>query len=133
MLVSHNHGGHFDRQGVELARRLGSVIIGPPSVLKKVAGKGLTVKAARAGEKLSGNGLSLEVVPADHPVPGARDAVGYVFQLGGKLIYFAGDTLYNSELVSILKKYRLDIAMPAHFEEGGSLEIKTHWRYSLAV
>ena len=111
VLVSHCHGDHFDRQGVELARMMGSTVIGPPSVLKGIAGEGLSGKVARAGDELTVDGFSVEVVPADHPAPGAGDAVGYVFQMGGKSIYFAGDTLYSRKLVSALKKYRLDVAI----------------------
>lgn len=103
MLVSHAHGDHFDRHGLDLADRLGSWVLGPPSVIKKVKKKNIRCKTAKRGEIINIPGVEVLVVSAYHPAPGAKDAVGYVFQLDGKKIYFAGDTLLFPELVDILK------------------------------
>lgn len=111
VLVSHGHEDHWDVQGMELARRLGSMVVAPPSVAQKASKKGLLVTPSEAGKNLSVRGVNIEPVPAYHPAPGIKDAVGYMFQLGGRRIYFAGDTLFTSELQDVLTAYQIDVAM----------------------
>jgi L-ascorbate metabolism protein UlaG (beta-lactamase superfamily) len=110
MLVSHGHGDHWDGHGLALARRLGSIVVGPAPVARAARRKGLQAEAAVPGRSISAAGLEITVLSAYHPAPGGKNAVGYIFYLDGQRIYFAGDTLPNPALIFVLKKAVLDIA-----------------------
>jgi len=111
ILVSHNHGDHWDKQGQELARRWRSTVIGPPSVINKSRRMGLVSYEAVPGRKIEVQGvLQVEPVTAYHPAPGAKDAVGYLFHLNEKWLYFAGDTLPTDALKQTLKDTTVDLA-----------------------
>ncbi|MFZ5632942.1 MAG: MBL fold metallo-hydrolase [Bacillota bacterium] len=103
VLVSHAHGDHIDGKGLELAGRLGSLVVGPPSVVKKAKKMGLRYEAAEPGKTINAAGVKILVTPACHPAPGAKDAVGYILKIEEKAVYFAGDTLLFPELVDMLK------------------------------
>lgn len=103
VLVSHAHGDHIDDKGLELAGRLGSLMVGPPSVVKKAKKTGIRYEAAEPGKTINAAGIQIMVTPACHPAPGAKDAVGYIFKIEEKSVYFAGDTLLFPELVDMLK------------------------------
>ncbi|RJQ28192.1 MAG: MBL fold metallo-hydrolase [Peptococcaceae bacterium] len=110
MLVSHGHGDHWDAQGLALARRLGSIVVGPAPVARSARRKGLRAEVAEPGNSISAGGLEITVLSAYHPAPGGKNAVGYIFYLDGQRIYFAGDTLPNPALIFVLKKTVLDLA-----------------------
>jgi L-ascorbate metabolism protein UlaG (beta-lactamase superfamily) len=63
------------------------------------------VKIVKAGDKFKIKGVAVEVVPAYNTDknfhPKAQGHVGYVFTLGGKRIYFAGDTDHIPEMKDI--------------------------------
>lgn len=103
VLVSHAHGDHIDDKGLELAGRLGSLMVGPPSVVKKAKKTGIRYEAAEPGKTINAAGIQIMVTPAYHPAPGAKDAVGYILKIEEKSVYFAGDTLLFPELVDMLK------------------------------
>ncbi len=110
VLVSHAHGDHIDGKGLELAGRLGSLVVGPSSVVRKAKKMGLRYQAAEPGKTINAAGVQVLVTPACHPAPGAKDAVGYILKVEGKTVYFAGDTLLFQELVDMLKD-NIDLAI----------------------
>jgi L-ascorbate metabolism protein UlaG (beta-lactamase superfamily) len=80
ILVSHSHGDHFSASKIDAVRGPAAVIIAPQSVYN-----GLSPTA-------SVQGLTVEAVPAynaNHPRPTCN---GYVLTIGGKRLYFSGDT-----------------------------------------
>ena len=111
VLVSHKHIDHFDKYGRELAFKWGAMVVAPPSLAKGLAKKGFNVKAAEPGMRITVSGLEIDVLPAHHPAPGARDAVGYAFKMDGRKIYFAGDTILSGMVMDSLVKVSPDIML----------------------
>jgi len=110
VLVSHAHGDHIDGKGLELAKRLGSLVVGPSSVVRKAKKMGLRYQTAEPGKTINTAGVQVLATPACHPAPGAKDAVGYILKVEGKTVYFAGDTLLFPKLIALLKD-TVDLAM----------------------
>jgi L-ascorbate metabolism protein UlaG (beta-lactamase superfamily) len=108
MLVSHNHIDHFSRHAIELARRLGTLVIGPPSVARKARRSGLdNCRALSPGETLDCAGLNITAVKAAHLL--ARDAIGFLIK-AEKTVYFSGDTRFDWSIVDALRGEHIDLA-----------------------
>ncbi len=110
VVVSHAHGDHLDDKGLELAGKLGSLVVGPFSVVRRAKKLGLKYHAAEPGKTIHAAGVQILVTPAYHPAPGAKDAVGYILKIEEKSVYFAGDTLLFPELINVLQA-RVDLAI----------------------
>lgn len=111
ILVSHGHRDHFDESAFGIADRLGAPVVGPPSVARRVEGRGLRAVVALPGEPVVVVGVEVRPIKAFHPAPGGREAVGYVWHQGGWKIYFAGDTLLTPDLVADLRALSPDLMM----------------------
>jgi L-ascorbate metabolism protein UlaG (beta-lactamase superfamily) len=93
ILVTHSHGDHLNTTTINSVRATNAVIIAPRDVYDRLT----TAQKAIAGVLTNGAttnllGLSVEAVPAynsNHPVGVGN---GYVLTIGGKRIYFSGDT-----------------------------------------
>lgn len=96
MLVTHQHGDHFNAATLEAVRQTTTLLVAPAAVyaMLSTALKNITVPLAN-GESTnwtSLGGLGVAAVPAynaNHP-KGAGN--GYVLTLGGRRVYFSGDT-----------------------------------------
>ena len=95
LISTHDHGDHFDvisvPQMLEKNKRM--KIIGPSSVIKSAGNMGLdTSRFIRfdRGMKFKEEIFSLQAVTADHGA-NTPDAIGVIFNMGGKRIFFAGD------------------------------------------
>lgn len=112
MLVSHDHFDHFDRPALKLARRLGSTIVAPPGLVRKLTGKGHSLAhSLSAGQTVSLPGdISITGVRAFHPAPFTGEAIGFLIEAGEICLYFAGDTLYDARIVEQLAAPDLDLA-----------------------
>ena len=113
ILVSHAHGDHLG-DAPEIAKRTGAPIVAVPEVIG--------VCEARAGKLNScpmnlGGSLNLpfgkvRMTLAQHSsgVPGGI-ACGFVIEIGGLHVYFAGDTALFSDMQLIGRKDRIDYAL----------------------
>ncbi len=97
ILVTHDHGDHFDANAVELVRKRGTAIVVPPKCAAAVTGE--TVMSN--GDVREVGGLRVEAVPAynivhkrgsGEPFHPRGDGNGYVITFGDKRVYVAGDT-----------------------------------------
>lgn len=90
ILVSH---GHFDHQGQaeEIAKRTGATVLAIPEVLGAMPGaKGHGMNVGGWVKLLFGR---VKMVPAIHSCTVAGGvAAGFVIEMGGQVVYFAGDT-----------------------------------------
>ena len=107
ILVTHDHSDHFDTGAIARLRKNNTVIVYTKLCSEKLPG-GIVMKN---GEKQTVKGLEVEAVPAYNTNkkfhPKANGWVGYVFTIGGRRIYLAGDTDYIPEMKSI----KCDIAL----------------------
>jgi len=92
VLVSHEHFDHCDAKDVEKVRGGGTTLVGPPDVIGKL-GFG---QAVAPGEELRVNDIDIQAVAAYNIAktfhPHTNNWIGAVITLGGKSIYYAGDT-----------------------------------------
>ena len=113
ILVTHAHGDHLG-DAPEIAKRTGAEVVGVPEVLDlctKRAGD-LTVHGMNLGGSLDLPFGKVRMVLAQHSSGVAGGiACGYVIYIGGKVIYYAGDTALFSDMKLIGQKDHLDYAL----------------------
>ncbi len=108
VLVSHDHFDHCSPDDVESVRRETTVVVANPSAAAKLRSP---VRVLQAGKSLQVAGVGVEAVPAYnldkkfHP----RDAghLGFVLQLEGERLYFAGD----ADLIPEMHGLACDVAL----------------------
>ncbi len=97
ILVTHQHGDHFDPQAIDVLRRAGTEIIVSPACLPLPAG----ARVMRNGDRAQAAGLAVEAVPAYnlvHQRPDGRpfhprgEGNGYLVSFAGLRVYVAGDS-----------------------------------------
>lgn len=110
IVITHAHGDHLQPDEIKRIQGKKTAILAPADVAKELSGN---VKAVRPGERHEVAGIKLETVPAYNIIEGRLEAhpkrnnwVGYVFQLGGRSYYHAGDTDDLPEL----RKIKTDVA-----------------------
>jgi L-ascorbate metabolism protein UlaG (beta-lactamase superfamily) len=107
VLVSHNHWDHTDRR---YFRALSPTV---PVVAPRATAWMTRVKGARTvvglgkWEQREFGAVRVTAVPARHVIV----TRGYVIEIGGKQVYFAGDTYSGPFLNEIGARYRIDLAL----------------------
>lgn len=93
ILISHDHGDHFDTAALGTVRKAESVILAPRNVFNQMSA---TLKAQTTvltnGATTNLLGLSVEAVPAYNSNHAKGTGNGYVVTVGGKRLYMSGDT-----------------------------------------
>jgi L-ascorbate metabolism protein UlaG (beta-lactamase superfamily) len=120
ILLSHNHYDHLDIRTLgEIDARYSPLIVTPlgnEAIIRRHLPKA-RVKTGDWGDVISmGQGADIHIVPANHwSSRGLRDRRmalwgGFMVQVSGKLIYFAGDTGYGTG--AIFRKMRQQFGSP---------------------
>ncbi|MCZ4243373.1 metal-dependent hydrolase [Pedobacter punctiformis] len=115
ILVSHGHGDHV-ADLVELAKQTGATVIAIPEVIGWVQKQGIDQVHPMNFGKFTFDWGAVRMVPATHSA-GLPDGsyggnpAGYVLELEGKSIYFAGDTGLTIEMKVLADLYNLDYAI----------------------
>ncbi len=107
VLISHNHWDHVDRQFLRALPD--SIPVITPKRAKwitQLSGAKHPVGLSLWEEKRFGQ-VTITAVPALHPAL----AGGFVIQVEGKCIYFAGDTYYGAFMAEIARRFTLDVAL----------------------
>jgi L-ascorbate metabolism protein UlaG (beta-lactamase superfamily) len=96
ILVSHSHGDHFSSSTIDAVRGPNAVLIAPPAISNSLT---LPQRAIAIfltnGASTTAHGMTIDAVPAYnlttsyHPKGMGN---GYVVTIGGRRIYFSGDT-----------------------------------------
>ena len=102
ILISHDHGDHFEAATLNTVRKEGTVMVAPAAVYSRLSAalKALTIPLAN-GAQTNFQGVTVEAIPAynaNHP-KGAGN--GYVLTLGGRRMYMSGDTGNIPEMRSL--------------------------------
>jgi L-ascorbate metabolism protein UlaG (beta-lactamase superfamily) len=99
VLITHEHGDHFDPAALALIDRRAAVVVPEGKLADAVRALGFTaVHGVRAGNVLSDvAGLTIEVVRARHSVP----EVCYRVERGGRAFFFGGDTMLTPEIEAL--------------------------------
>lgn len=99
ILITDIHGDHHENQSIQALARDKTRIIAPPAVLEKLPDNlKKQATALRNGENGTVEGIKIEAVPMYNLTPDRRKfhdkgrGNGYVLNLGGKRLYFSGDT-----------------------------------------
>jgi L-ascorbate metabolism protein UlaG (beta-lactamase superfamily) len=109
ILITHEHYDHCSPEDVKKLQTDDTVIVTVADCAKKLSGK---IKILKPGDKININQIEIEAVPAyniDKQFhPKNKNWVGFIFKIGGKRIYLAGDTDRIPEMKSFKN---IDIAL----------------------
>ncbi|TCD12891.1 metal-dependent hydrolase [Pedobacter frigidisoli] len=115
ILVSHGHGDHV-ADLVELAKQTGATVIAMPEVIDWAQKQGIEKVHPMNFGKFTFDWGTVRMVPATHSA-GLPDGsyggnpAGFVLEVDGKQIYFAGDTGLAIEMKVLADIYNLDYAI----------------------
>ena len=123
VLVTDVHGDHFDPPTIDRVRKADTVYVAPPVLADKFPGQTTII---RNGETKTVDGIQIQAVAAYNikrgPAPGQLyhdkgRGNGYILTLGGKRIYFSGDTECTPEMKALTNIDVAFIAMNLPFTE----------------
>jgi L-ascorbate metabolism protein UlaG (beta-lactamase superfamily) len=153
ILITHDHYDHCSPDDVAEISKEGTVIVTISAAARQLKGD---VRIVKAGDSLTVGGTSIEVVPAynvnKHFHPQSAGHVGFIFTVGDKRIYHAGDTdlipemeiiqadiallpvsgkyvMTADEAVQAAQKIRPQVAIPMHYGAGVAGTIKDAKRF----
>ncbi len=102
ILVSHSHGDHLSLEDIKKISKEDTVIITTPDCVSQLSGD---VRAVKPGDEVTVSGITIEVVAAYNKDkafhPKANNWIGFVVTVGGKRIYYCGDTDFIPEMDNI--------------------------------
>ena len=101
VLVSHSHGDHYSAEDIARISGPKTKLIASEDVVEK-EGKG---QAIAPGDTVEAAGVKIEAIASYNPNkrfhPKANNWVGFVVNIGGKRIYYAGDTDITDEMKAL--------------------------------
>jgi L-ascorbate metabolism protein UlaG (beta-lactamase superfamily) len=101
VLVSHIHGDHYSAEDIARVSGMTTKFISVEDVIQK-QGKG---QALKPGQSININGVKITGVPAYNPAkqfhPKSNNWLGFVVEIAGKRIYYAGDTDLTDEMKAL--------------------------------
>ena len=108
LLITHEHFDHCSPEDLARCRTPATVVVAPAAAAALLPGP---VTVISAGQELRVGSLHLRAVPAYNTGrrfhPREAGGVGYLFEIGGKLVYHAGDTDHIPEMTDL----RPDLAL----------------------
>ena len=123
LCVSHHHTDHLDVLSIPVWLKEGTHIVCDRESCR-IAGEkdwdtGLFTGMA-PGDVFEADGYRVEAVEAYHG-DAAKQAVGYLIQTDGILVYFTGDTSWQKDLLSYAVQKDIDILLPPINGEYGNM------------
>jgi len=103
ILITDIHGDHMDAKAIEQIKKASTVIVAPAAVAKTVT----EAKVLNNGESTTIGGIQIDAVPMYNLKRGPEAGKlfhdksrgnGYVLNIGGKRVYFSGDTEVTDEM-----------------------------------
>jgi len=114
ILVTHSHFDHFDLSKIEQVRQPSTIVVAPEDCATRVGGN---VKTLKPGQEITIDKIRVRAVEAynnkrfkspGNPFHPKGLGVGYLIDIGGKIIYHAGDTDFIPEMKQLR---HLDVAL----------------------
>jgi L-ascorbate metabolism protein UlaG (beta-lactamase superfamily) len=102
ILISHSHHDHLSPDDVKTLQKEGTVVVTTEDCARQIEGD---VRVLRPGDEVIINDVTVEAVPsynlekAFHPR--AEKWIGFLVTMGGKRIYYCGDTDFIPEMRNI--------------------------------
>ena len=136
-LVSHIHFDHFSYGSLEMLPKNGILVV-PEGAAEYAPDFGFKeVHEMKPWEVVERDGVRITAVPVQHftgrygfdaPWMGSLGYTGYVIEVEGIIVFFAGDTGYNPELFKeIGKRFKIDLAIvPIAPGSSGGLGSRIH-------
>jgi L-ascorbate metabolism protein UlaG (beta-lactamase superfamily) len=111
ILVSHAHGDHLG-DAVDISKRTGATIVSTAEVARACQEKGAKTHGMHIGGKKQFDFGYVRITPAFHGsgVAGGH-ACGFIFRLGEKTAYFAGDTGVFGDMELLSRLESIDLAL----------------------
>ena len=110
ILITHAHSDHVG-DGYNIVMNTGATVIGIPEVTD-FGGQNVKAIGMNVGGTVKTNFGFVRMVPAVHSSGvGGGIAAGYVVSVGGKIIYFAGDTALFGDMKLIGERDKIDYAI----------------------
>jgi L-ascorbate metabolism protein UlaG (beta-lactamase superfamily) len=101
VLVSHSHYDHYSADDIAKVSGMTTKFVAAEDVIQK-QGKG---QALKPGQSIDVNGIKITGVPAYNPAkqfhPKSNNWLGFVIEIAGKRIYYAGDTDLTDEMKAL--------------------------------
>ena len=102
ILVSHTHGDHLSPADVKKIQKTDTVIVAAHDAAAQLSGD---VRALKPGGRIVVPGVTVKAVPAYNVNksfhPKANEWIGFLVTVGGKTIYYGGDTDFIPEMKDI--------------------------------
>ena len=115
IFLTHGHGDHIG-DTVDIAKRTGATVVAIVELANELGESGVAdVKDPNIGGTVDLGWVSVRLTPAWHtsttPKGTVNTPAGLVVEMGGKRIYFAGDTALFSDLALPAKRGHIDLAV----------------------
>ncbi len=113
LLISHEHGDHYDQDSIgDLMRSKNLKILTTPTVVKAMEEEGRDtsqVYALYPGDTKAFEGFSVLGVDCDHGEL-SKDALGFILDFGFTSVYYSGDTALNMDRLKGAVERQPDVA-----------------------
>jgi L-ascorbate metabolism protein UlaG (beta-lactamase superfamily) len=108
ILVSHSHYDHFSKEDIENVAGVDANLAGPADVIRQLAyGQVIEPQSTITLDNVSITGVAA-YNPQKQFHPRENHWVGFLVELGGKRIYYAGDTDITQEMLAL---HNIDVAL----------------------